>query len=345
MNNSISKQKNNRLTELDALRGLAAVCVVMYHYTQRFNELYPNYMSVEFKFSYGNLGVQLFFIISGFVIFLTIKQTTTSVEFIKKRAIRLYPAYITCVIITFLCVSIFGLEGRETSFKDALINLSLLEGFIPGTNYVDGAYWSLTVEITFYILISILIYFRSVKYIYQILCVWLFSSTILYFIVEKTNLKILGILYERAIFNYAYLFIAGISFYFLMQKKSYKYILLLFSTLLFQFLTSDIVTFTIVLILYFVFWLAITKKISLLSRKPLLFMGNISYGLYLIHQNIGYIIILKMNDLGFNNQYYLIIPLIISIILAYIITKYLEKPMMKFLYKKYISNNNIKKAS
>ncbi|MET1179921.1 acyltransferase family protein [Peribacillus simplex] len=57
----------------------------------------------------------MFFIISGFVIFMTITNTKNVSEFAKKRYIRLYPAYISSVVITFLMVTLYGLEGRGVS--------------------------------------------------------------------------------------------------------------------------------------------------------------------------------------------------------------------------------------
>ncbi len=341
--NNISQ--NIRLVELDALRGLAAIAVVLYHYTTRISEIYPDYSYSGFKFSHGNLGVQLFFLLSGFVIFLTINKKLSPTDFLKKRAIRLYPSYIICVIATYLLVSTFGLEGREASLRDALINFSLMEGFIPGIKYVDGAYWSLTVEITFYTFIALLLYMGFMKFIFEVLCLWLATSFTLFLIVENTNYKLLEFFYQKTISNYSYLFIAGISFYFLSQKLSWRYLALLLSTLIFQYMSSDITTFIIVMILYILFWGAISQKLKFLSNNLFVFLGSISYSLYLIHQNLGYIILLELNKLGINNEFIIVIPLIVSILISYLITMYCEKPMMKYLKIKFLKEKKISKAS
>ena len=104
-----------RIQELDALRGIAAMMVVLYHYTTRYDQLYEHSVSLPFSFSYGTFFVQLFFIISGFVIFLTLDQTKNSLDFVVSRISRLYPAYWTAIVITFLSVQAFGLPGREVS--------------------------------------------------------------------------------------------------------------------------------------------------------------------------------------------------------------------------------------
>lgn len=55
--------ETKRFLELDALRGIAAISVVFYHYASRFVKLYPQDFDSYFKFTYGNLGVELFFIL------------------------------------------------------------------------------------------------------------------------------------------------------------------------------------------------------------------------------------------------------------------------------------------
>ena len=81
--------KTPRLTELDSLRGIAAMAVVLFHYTTRFTELYGHTAPPVFSVPLGHLGVNLFFMISGFVIFMTLERTLTSRDFIISRFSRL----------------------------------------------------------------------------------------------------------------------------------------------------------------------------------------------------------------------------------------------------------------
>jgi peptidoglycan/LPS O-acetylase OafA/YrhL len=98
--------KQNRLFELDVLRGIAALGVVMYHYTTHYDELYGHSQKVLIYFPFGQYGVELFFIISGFVIFMSLERTKSSLDFIVGRFSRLYPAYWTAVILTFTIVTV-----------------------------------------------------------------------------------------------------------------------------------------------------------------------------------------------------------------------------------------------
>ena len=80
-----------RIYELDAFRGIAAMAVVLYHYSTRYNEIFD--VTSFLNFSFGWMGVPLFFILSGFVITLSVNRCKSPFEFLYRRFIRLYPTY------------------------------------------------------------------------------------------------------------------------------------------------------------------------------------------------------------------------------------------------------------
>lgn len=83
----------DRLVEVDALRGVAALAVVLFHYTTRFTDLFQPGVPPAVSFPGGHYGVNLFFIISGFVIFMTLEKTARPLDFVVSRFSRLFPAY------------------------------------------------------------------------------------------------------------------------------------------------------------------------------------------------------------------------------------------------------------
>ena len=85
--------KKRRLLELDALRGIAAVGVMLFHYSVIYYKLFPSMTHPLFQFRYGRLSVHLFFIISGFVIFMTLEKTRRPTDFIVSRFSRLFSTY------------------------------------------------------------------------------------------------------------------------------------------------------------------------------------------------------------------------------------------------------------
>ena len=103
-----------RLNQLDALRGLAAMAVVLFHFSTRFSELYPQAAPQAWSVPLGYVGVNLFFIISGFVIFMTVERTARPADFVVSRISRLYPAYWVAIILTFCITHDAGLQLLES---------------------------------------------------------------------------------------------------------------------------------------------------------------------------------------------------------------------------------------
>jgi peptidoglycan/LPS O-acetylase OafA/YrhL len=119
-----------RLYELDVFRGLAILSVLIFHFTTRYNQLYGHSPSMVFEFPLGYYGVHLFFIISGFVIFMSLDRINNDLDFIINRLSRLYPAYWFSVLLTFTIVHISSLPGRDVSFPQALMNLSMFQTWL-----------------------------------------------------------------------------------------------------------------------------------------------------------------------------------------------------------------------
>ena len=120
-------EKKERVEILDGLRVIAIFMVMFFHFycTKVISYSYK----IPTVISYGNLGVQLFFIISGFVITLTLTKCNSLFEFIKKRFIRLIPGMLVCSIITFLIFSFFDPENifvRSKSFSNLIFSNTFL---------------------------------------------------------------------------------------------------------------------------------------------------------------------------------------------------------------------------
>src|SRR5262245_2267588 len=169
--------QRSRILHLDGLRGLAASSVVVYHYTTRFDEHFGHHPGLPFYFPYGGFGVELFFLISGFVIYMTLERTRTVGEFAYKRFTRLYPAYWFSVVLTFSAVRAFGLPGLEVSTVAAALNLTMLNRFMS-VHYVDGVYWSLACELVFYFWIVVLYRLGLLRRLHRTLMIFLAVSMV-----------------------------------------------------------------------------------------------------------------------------------------------------------------------
>jgi peptidoglycan/LPS O-acetylase OafA/YrhL len=258
---------------------------------------------------------------------MTITKVNTAKEFIWKRFVRLYPVFWICMILTFIITSIAGIERFERNWYEFLVNFSMIPGLLK-VKAIDGVYWSLQIELFFYGFILLLYKFNLLKKLKVTLIIWILTSAILQFFINSTVLKVLFFT------DFAYLFIAGICFYKLyIGEKNLIYHFIILLTIIYGGLLSSNIEFSIILFSYFIFYFVIYKKLNFLSKiKPLVFLGEISYELYLVHQFIGYIIILKLYQFGITNYFILLlIPIISSIIISWIIAYYIEKPLQTFI--------------
>jgi peptidoglycan/LPS O-acetylase OafA/YrhL len=336
-------KNENRLLELDALRGLAAIGVLLFHYTLHYFAVFKINNPLIFKMKYGYLGVQLFFIISGFVIFMTLNKVKKPFDFIVSRFSRIYPAYWFCLILTFVTLYFFYVPGRVTSFKDALVNLSMLQMFFKVPN-VDGVYWSLRIELLFYFWM-LLIYIRGIlKKIEWIGLLWMVLMIFAYYIELPKYVRILKIL---LVLDFGHLFLAGILFY-RIKNEGFTVLsgALLLLTYVVQCITGDIESTYAVTVFYITFILFSFNKLSIIKFKPLLFLGAISYPLYLIHQYVGYILIKMFTNLSINTTLSIFLTLSLVIVLASAIHFFVEKPSNEYIrnyyknYKTKIEKNN-----
>lgn len=323
----------SRIVELDALRGIAALGVVFYHYTLRYDQIYGHTSPLPITVSAGRYGVLLFFMISGFVILMSLEHTKRIQDFVVKRVVRLYPTYWVAIALTFSLVAVLGLPGREVSASDAVLNSLMVHPFW-GIPNVDGVYWTLLIELIFYIVMVGVCLLRLLPHIEWVVMVWLGINTL-----ENHNLLIeIPEQFERwFILDYGYLFMMGIIFYRVWQHGGsvvrYGLIAACFASQMA--LYPEIERHITVLICLVMFALINGGKLRAIAIPPLLALGSVSYSLYLIHQNIGYIIIRSLESVGVSPVSSIIVAISLTIALAAVITRYIEQPTFNWIKQIY----------
>lgn len=330
--------QGNRLAELDGLRGIAVLTVILYHYVYRFDQLYGHSFSVSHLFQLGQYGVQLFFIISGFVIYWTISKSEKPLDFIWSRASRLYPSYWAALILTFTITTLYALPGRTAEISTFLINFSMAQEYLD-VAHVDGVYWTLTLELTFYFWILMAFCLGQLNNIDKFLLLWVCTS--LYLKLNNTGTHIDPKLQKIFLLNYIEFFSAGICFFKLKEKSHTPWtVLLLFTTAVAALVNTSMQNAIIFMAFYIVFSLVIINQASALRNQYLVYLGTISYQLYLIHQNIGYVIIHKSYEWNINPYWGILVSLITSILLSHLLMRFIEKPSMTLL-RSYYKNNHL----
>ncbi|WAC09283.1 acyltransferase family protein [Dyadobacter pollutisoli] len=162
--------RDSKINSIQVLRGIAALIVTIYHLKDVIREGDPFKKELDFLFNSGPAGVDLFFVISGFIMVYITRHTSGSVtgvgQFIIKRFIRIWPAYAVITVIYFV------LQHRIAPDQAPLNELILSMVFIPASAEAPPFYgyatlpvgWSLNYEIYFYLVIAISLCFSKFRW-------------------------------------------------------------------------------------------------------------------------------------------------------------------------------------
>lgn len=167
MDKSLSLANGRRFEFLDGLRGIAALMVTCLHFHTLIVERTSAYFPVilEHFFKNGHFGVQIFFVLSGFVIAYSIKnETITSsffMRFFVRRSLRLDPPYwMTLIMLTGLIYLGSFVSGHSSDympdFNTFTVNAFYLPGFL-GTEYILPVAWTLCMEFQLYIFFVLMV--------------------------------------------------------------------------------------------------------------------------------------------------------------------------------------------
>lgn len=288
-----------RLIELDALRGIGAITVVLFHLTTRFPQVFPGVDHVPFSFWAGEYRVLLFFALSGFAIFFTLERIGGVMDFAVNRFSRLFPAYWATLPLVLAFVWLGHVEQLQIPSTAALANITMLQGYLylPA---VDGAYWTLTVELGFYAcMIGLwLLLGKKLDRLEPMLIPWL-ALKCLMFVWEGMPSRIAMVL----VLQFVPYFIIGMLFYRIWsgQRQWHRQLPYFAAALLTLFLTDKVDMFLAGCALIITFAATLGGALRFLNVRPILWFGAISYPLYLVHENIGFVILLKAQAAGLDH--------------------------------------------
>lgn len=312
---------------INTLRGLAAVLVCIFHLVCLPLNFLENTDIYNFA-PYGRFGVQMFFVITGVVIPITLINGKYNYllfgKFIYKRIVRIEPPYLFSILIGILLLLMRNHFLSKTphdipSVKNLLLHLGYLIPFVKGEQWFIIVFWTLAVEFQFYILISlffpILISRKIAVRLIGYCVVFTLALTLTNTIYAPVWLPVfmMGTIY----INYRYAKIKAIEFW----------IVLLIATSFSVFLHSFIITIIAIATLGTIHFF------STFQCKLSNFLGSISYSLYLTHTIFGSSIInFFVPHVSALNTKLLVVLLsfIVSIAVAYIFYMLIEKPFQKY---------------
>lgn len=323
----------NRLEWLDVLRFVAVMMVVAFHYT--FNGIVNGKIDsisqvawlVKFT-KYGYLGVELFFMISGYVIFFSAQFGSAS-KFAVGRIVRLYPAYWFAVLFTSCFAVFWGGVMMSVTPKMVVVNLTMLQSFM-NVGDVDGVYWTLLYEVKFYAAVFFLLLVGCQRHLRSIFVLWpvVFVLALLF---DQQHRTFAG--------GYYYYFCAGALFGALKNRLDWRVVLSLAVTCLFCVAYSsgkaseltliksslyDEVTIGVIILGFFLVFLL--QNINLVRNLKMPFsslLGSLTYPIYLIHAHFGYMLLSQIATEG-NKFFVYPIALLLVLYISYVINQFVE---------------------
>ncbi|GAA0450696.1 acyltransferase [Streptomyces sp. NPDC046215] len=334
------QQSAPRLYVLDGLRILAALMVVTFHYValeggwgKNHSEVFPDFRLVA---RYGWTGVEVFFLISGFVICMSTWGRTLG-DFVVSRVSRIYPAYWVAIFLTAAVVTLWPQTRQVHNWDTVLTNLTMLQQSV-GVWDVDGVYWTLFIELKFYVLFAIVV---ATGVTYR-KCV-LFCALWTVFAMTATSVDN-DMLKMWAMPLFAPYFIAGIAFY-LMHR--YKPTALLWGIVVLQLLIAQhhvarrvldngdatTPTWPANLIIFIAFVLMALISVGAFNRvqwRWLSTAGALTYPLYLVHQYIGMTVIYALRE-AVPAPLLVIGLMVVMLGAAWLMHRYVERPLGKLV--------------
>jgi peptidoglycan/LPS O-acetylase OafA/YrhL len=319
--------RGSRLSELDALRGLAAVTVMLFHLTS----LADRQGLAPFRLGRGHYGVELFFIISGFVIFMTIARCSGLREFAISRFARLYPAYWCGALLT--AAAVCALESQPVPLAEFAVNLTMLQAFL-GVLPVDGSYWTLAVELQFYVAIGTIFALGLIRHIEAFCIAALVAAHATRFAMAWFGLT-LPYSPPAGLFYYGGFFVIGICLFRLRGNRgSWSARIALLLAVLYPAwggtqpsgVPAPVQYLTVTCVLTILVWLAVNGHARLLRWRPLVFLGGISYPLYLVHQCMGKDLVEALHRAGLSDPAALLGSVLCVTLLAIAIHAAVEDP-------------------
>ncbi|MCC6181496.1 MAG: acyltransferase [Bacteroidia bacterium] len=331
-----------RLYNLDYLRGIAALGIMLYHY---YSWAFEHFKADDFMGRVGVYGVSIFYVLSGLTLYYVyydkMKPTFREVKcFFVKRFFRIFP------LLWLVTITAIILSKKAPNFFDVFLNLTGLFGVVSWNVTFSPWVWSIGNELVFYLFFPFFVLLTKYnKILLYLLLVLLFSFYIYFAFFELKSNELYANqfrIYSNPL-NQVFLFLCGFLIGLLFSKKELNIIVLLI-VLLFGFLTfvfwpaegnpinlvtginRIVFTFSCLLIVFALYKLRININKSInIVHKVFVLLGEISYSVYLIHP-LMYKLVKQF--LGINPTT-LSFTLLLTLVVSYFVYRYFEKNCMK----------------
>ena len=331
---------HRRILELDGLRALAALSLVAFHLTHVYSEKYGFRSPLPFVWHYGAYGTEMFFILSGFVNSMSLLRRGRPVDFVAARLIRIVPLFLLVIVTNVFLLRMTPMQ-TPVSITTYAANLTLMPK-VFGAECLDPVMWTLQIEMLFYATIVTLYCLGGTRRYFigwgtllmasMVVCptldhfeathgdAWWFSLA--------TGLRLLMVL------DFVPLFAIGFMIYMIKTKTGrfwQNMLAIVVAAGVFHAIDHGKHNPAATVLLIGLVAAAAYGKVPPLRIRPLIHISTISYALYLCHNNLGCVLIHRLDQSGVPSWATLVAAAAMAWSISVIVTERVEGPMTKWL--------------
>ncbi len=333
--------KTTRIVELDSLRALAAINLVLFHFTHVYAVKYGYTSPLGFEFPFGKYGVQLFFMLSGLVNAMTLLRKRDTVNFFAGRIIRIGPSFWAVIAINLAIVGLAPLTASAFTSDQVAANLTIMPNLL-GYECMEPVTWTLQVEVLFYGIILALFLTGSLRTPARTVA-WLLSLSLATCLSINflTSAGIDGWLTawlvasrDLLILEYLPLFTIGILLNEIKCGRGSRFangIGIVASIIVFHVIDRHDHNPAATLILFGLLTFSAWGRVPFLRFRPLVWVSSISYALYLLHNNLGCVFIWHINQAGVPPLAAFAAGIVFVVAVSALVTFKIEQPLTKWL--------------
>lgn len=316
------RPRSTRVREVDALRGIAALLVLLFHYTHRYPEMFPGAPDPGLGLNAGYDAVVLFFALSGFSIHFSFRRLAHVGDFAVARFARLFPAYWAAMAVTLVVQAIADIPQFRLLPGEIFVNLTMLQNFAH-VGLVDGAYWTLGVELCFYACMAALWRFGLLARLEWILAGWLGLGFVMhgwprfpepavqFLVLRHIDFFAIGLIASRVHSG---------------ERNWAQQMPVMLATILYIWWIEGPAILMVSGAAFAFFVAATAGRMGWICVRPLLWVGAMSYPLYLVHQHVGMTIMTTLHGRGVSYWGGMAVATLVSLLLGATIHRWVERP-------------------
>ena len=314
-----------------------------FHFTYVYSVKYGYTSPLGFELPYGKYGVQLFFMLSGFVNAMTLLKKRKSADFLAGRVLRILPSYWLVLVINLLIGGMAPLAGSALWTQQQIAANFTVMPELFGYQCMEPVTWTLSIEILFYGLILLMFLTGALESPFRTMMSLMVLSAVTcgsinYLSAASHDPMILSWMMQARdlmILEYLPLFSMGILLNEIRNRRGNVWcngLGILVSAAVFHAVDRYNHNPAATLVLFGLLAFSAYGRVPMLRFKPLVFVSTISYMLYLLHNNLGCVFIFHVNQAGLSPLASMILGIVLydcSFIAHYVLPGTTTNPVPK----------------